>query len=125
MAIIALTNDQRVQLENNSRFQNLVRMAVFAQATYWRGLDGSAPPNSDHVRWAKSRFLASGIVLNPLSQDFASWTRQFVILTKDVGLYDNANTFDIEVVLDYMLANYHFDALVNSVFDLRIIKIEF
>lgn len=125
MAIVALTNDQRVQLEGNARFQDLVRMAILNQANYWRGQDGSSPPANDRIRWAKSRLLSTGIVLHPTSQDYTSWARQFIIILKDMLVYDNGQAYDEDNVLDYMLANSKFDELADLVFNLRILSIEF
>jgi hypothetical protein len=123
--IVALTTDQRIELENNARFQNLVRMAILNQAIYWRGLDGTTVPGNDRVRWAKSRLLATGIVLNPTSQDYNAWVRQFIILTKDMAVYDDTNAFNVDTVLDYMIANSKFDELADLAFNLRILKVEF
>lgn len=125
MAIVSLTSDQRVNLENNTRFQDLVRIAILNQSNYWRGQDGTNPPGSDHIRWAKSRFIATGIVLYPTSQDYASWARQFIIILKDMLVYDDSQQYSEDLVLDYMLANSKFDELADLTFNLRILKVEF
>lgn len=125
MAIVALTTDQRVNLEGNARFQNLVRMAIYNQANYWVGLDGSSVPGNDRIRWAKSRLLSAGIINNPTAIDFQSYLKQFVIKLKDIPVFDNANSYDEDAVLNYMLANSKFDELADNVFNLRIQRIEF
>jgi hypothetical protein len=126
MAIVALTTDRRVNLEGNSRFQALVRAAIYNQALYWMNVDGTDfSTASDLARWAKSRFLAVGIVQNPTAIDFSSWLKQYVIILKDVEVYNDANAYNEEEVLDYMLSNGKFEMISDLVFDLRIKQIQF
>lgn len=126
MAIVTLNTDQRVNLEGNSRFQSLVRAAIYNQANYWRSIDGTALNNAnDLARWAKSRFLAIGIIQNPTAIDFASWLKQYVIILKDIAVFDDTQEYSEEEVLNYMLANGKFDELSDLVFNLRIQQISF
>lgn len=126
MAIVTLTTDQRVNLEGNSRFQSLVRMAIYNQANYWRGMDGTNINNAtDAARWAKSRYLSVGIIQNPNGIDFTSWLKQYVIILKDIAVVDNEAPYSEEEVINYMLDNAKFEELSDLVFNLRIQRIEF
>lgn len=126
MAIVTLTTDQRVALEGNSRFQSLVRMAIYNQAIYWKNIDGTNLNTAeDLARWAKSRSLAVGIIQNPNGIDFTSWVKQYVIILKDIAVVDNEAPYSEEEVINYMLDNAKFDELSDLVFNLRIQRIEF
>jgi hypothetical protein len=132
MAVVTLTNDQRIAMKANSRFQILVRFSIYNQANYWKNIDGANPVDAAAAqRWAKSRFLSYGIIQNPTGIHFESWLEQYVIILKDIAVVDNVANPDPEAagfydsVLDYMIENSKFDELADLVFNLRIQKVEF
>jgi hypothetical protein len=126
MAIITLTDKQRISIEGNADFQNLLRTAIFNEAIYKKTLSGAGLVNADAANvWAKERFLAYGVVHNPGGIDFTSWLKQAIMILKDMAVYDNANTYLEATVIDYMIANSKFTELAGLVFAMKREKIEF
>jgi hypothetical protein len=125
MAVVTLTPDQRNAIENSARFQSLVRLSIYNQASYWKGVDGAGLSSVDALRWAKSRYLSVGIINNPNGIDFTTWLKQFIITLKDVAVYNDSVAYDENTVLDYMLSNSKFDELADLVFNLKITTITF
>lgn len=125
MALVALTNEQRVAIKNNTRFQNLVRMGVYNQANYWKGQDGANLAAAAAKRWAKSRYLSVGIMANPTAIDFVGYLEQYIIAMKTMAVFENSAAYNEGTVIDYMIANNKFDELSDIVFDVRIERIEF
>jgi hypothetical protein len=132
MAIIALTPDQRIAMKANPRYQSLCRVAVENQASFWDAHDGTAFSTAANLeRWAKSKFLSAGIILNPNAQDYANWVSHFTIILKNMQVVDdvaNPDPDDIgfyDAVLDYMIANGKFDELADLSFNVEIQKLQF
>lgn len=135
MAVITLTNDQRIAIENFQRFRNLVSQAVLNQAKYWMDHSGNNLPSVDAIRWARSRYIGVGLVLNPTVLQLDLWVKHFLMLLKNIAVVDNVanvppaadadqTTFQNKV-LDYMIANGKFDELADLAFNIEIQKVTF
>lgn len=126
MAIVALTNEQRIAIEGNSRFQNLVRTAIFNEANYKKTLAGNGLGSAAAAEaWAKERFISYGLVQNPVTIDFNSWLKQGIIVMKDMPVYDNGNAYNEETVITYMVDNNKFAEIAGLIFILRSQQVEF
>ena len=122
-----ITDEQRISLRHNPRFEGMTRAAVSNYASYLHFQDGTAlPPGLNHVDWAKQRFLiAESIVQNPNGQDVQSWVAQFAIGLRgaEVWVADPEPMPDGkqygDATIDYMIQTNKFDELANQTFVLR------
>lgn len=128
MAVVSITDEQRMNLRNNTRFIGLVKTAVRKYARELillngttGNLDGLTP-----IEWARYRTIAKGIVLNPNSQDYEAWIEQFVMSITGVAIWDDvANTEDAAINVIVAAGNLGFRTYVKLVFSVRSEKIEF
>lgn len=127
MALVTLTTEQRIQLKNNQRFQSLFRTAVLEEARYTSTLPGdniTTPQAAED--WAKKRYLSVGLMNNPLGGwTFNEWLEQAWIVLAGMAVYDDANAYDEEEVVDYMRDNNKFTELAGLVFTLRMKTLHF
>lgn len=126
MALQAITDEQRIALRQDPRFTGLVKNAVknyskelIALAGTAGNLDGLTP-----VEWAKYRYIAKGIVLNPNSQDWETWIEQFIISIAAVVIWDSATPdvpTGVQSAINTIIAagNLGFRAYVKLVFGVR------
>lgn len=122
MAIVVLTVDQRSNIKNNARFQSQLRAAILEEARYTSTLEGTqvANTNTDLTNWAKKRKISAEIMARPLSAwVFADWLEQAYVIMSGMQVYDNANSYDEEVVITYMVNNNKFTELAGLVFTQR------
>lgn len=126
MAIVRLPDERRFELEKNERFQKNVRIAIFNLAQYWKDHDGSPFAGAALLRWAKMRFWSHNrIIANPGNIDFDTYLKQFISVLKNHDVYDEAmNPYSEDTVIAYMIAQNKFAAIIEQVFDLRILDIE-
>lgn len=122
-----LNGDEKLTLQNDSRFQNLCKQAVYDKAVYWTGLDGTAGITgaANYARWAKSRLRSQAIIRDP-SQVTTAIAQQFIIFLKNMQLWDSAIVpFSASTVCDYMLSQSYFDTLADNWMDQQIRGIDF
>jgi hypothetical protein len=118
-----ISDEQRVQLRNDLRFQDMVRVSAANHATFLHGLDGaSLPPGMTHEQWALQRFFfAEPILQHPNEHDVHSWASQYAILLKGFVVWDT----DINGTIDFMIANNTFEQLAAQTFVLRAQNVNF
>ena len=117
-----ITDEQRVALRKNPRFDDMVKAAVSNFATYIHDNDGSNPPGMTHVEWAKQRFfVAEPIVQHPDQQDVNAWGAQFIVFLKGAEVWTQGvdPQTDEDATIDYMISTSKFEQLANVVFALR------
>ncbi|HQQ81950.1 MAG TPA: hypothetical protein PK059_02115 [Cyclobacteriaceae bacterium] len=121
-----LTGDEKFTLQNDARFQNLCKQAVYDKAMYWTGLNGvNMADAATAARWAKSRLRSQAIVVNP-SQVNGNVAQQFILFLKNIQLWDNAVVpFSASTVCDFMAANSIFDTLADNWMDTNIRGVDF
>jgi len=125
-----ITDEQRITLRRNVRFQDLTKIHVQNYATFIVGNDGNPPPGSmTHIEWALQRFfLAESIVQNPTSQDIEPWISQMLAILKDdqVWMPDApAPALPGDATVQFMIDNNLFPPLAEQVFALRAKNVRF
>lgn len=123
MALVALTDEQKIELSKNERYRPLVYWAVVDEATYWSQQDGTTIPDPDLLKWAKSRYMGVNHVIYRMVVGEEYYNLFLSLLSMPV--YDNINPFDSDVVLDYMVSSGTFDVLASLAFDSKIKEILF
>lgn len=117
MALVPLTSAQKSILQSDPNFKNECNWAMINEAEFWFGQDGSSPPASDWVSWAKKRFFGVNNIINiPFDVDY--YTR-LVLINLDQAVYDNSVPFDVQNVINYMLSNNIFQIIAGQIFDLK------
>jgi hypothetical protein len=118
-----ITDEQRVQLRKEPRFEDMVRASIANHATYLHGLDGvSLPPGMSHEQWALQRFyIAEPIMHHPNDQDVQSWIAMFAMALKGFPVWDT----DVDGTIDFMIANNTFEQLANQAVSLRAQNVKF
>lgn len=120
MAVI--TDEQRIGLERNPRYQDLCKTAIKNFAGFIQQNDGVDPPGvMTQVEWAKQRMIAARISLHPNSQDYNEWIAQMTIFLKGSDVW----TVDEEATITAMIASGKFDELSQLTFSLRATREEF
>lgn len=120
MAVI--TDEQRIELGNNVRFQNVSKQFVKNYSIFIVGNNGDTPPGGmSKIEWAKRRSIAAGIVHHPNSQNYAEWIEQFLMYLKGQDVWDT----DADTTITAMIASGKFDELADLTFALRATRIEF
>ena len=125
-----ITDEQRITLRKNVRFQDMTKITVQNYATFIAGNDGNPPPGAmTPVDWALQRFfLAESIVQNPTSQDIEPWISQMLAIMKDdVVWVDDAAPPALpgDATVDFMITNNLFTPLAEQVFALRAKNVRF
>ena len=117
-----ITDEQRIALRKEPRFEDMTRAAVSNYAQFIHQNDGINPPGISHVDWAKQRFfIAEPIVNHPDQQDVQSWVAMFAMLCKGLPIWDT----DIQGKINFMIANNTFETLANQSFVLRANNVKF
>jgi hypothetical protein len=119
-----ITDEQRMQLRKDIRFQDMVRTSAANYALFIHNLDGTAGQLAGliPVEWAKQRFfIAESILQSPNSQDFDNWYAQYAMLAKGMQIWEG----DVNATIDFMIANNSFEQLANMTFVLRAQNIKF
>lgn len=128
MAIVAITDEQRMNLRNDARFIGLVKTAIKKYARELILLNGTTGnlDNLPPVEWAKYRFIAKSVVLNPNSQDYEEWIEQLIMAITGAVIWDDvANTFDAAINTIVAAGNNGFRAYVKLVYNIRADKVQF
>jgi hypothetical protein len=130
MALQAITDEQRIALRQDSRFTGLVKNAIKNYSKELILMDGTAGAGLDGntltpVKWAKYRYVAKGIILNPNSQDWETWLDQFIIAIAAVIIWESTSVdvpTGVQSAINTIIAagNAGFRAYVKFVFDTRI-----
>lgn len=123
MANVALTEEQRLEMRNNDRFQGLIRSWMSNKSLYWiNPAFETAHPNGDAVRWARSRNLGADLIHVPESLQAERSYMQASIFLKDVPVNPSGDqtVFVINDVINAMIASDAFDALIDKIFDEQI-----
>lgn len=123
MALVALTDEQKIELSKNDRYRPLVYWAVVDEATYWSQQDGISIPDPELPKWAKSRYMGVNHIIYRMQVGEEYYNLFLALLNMPV--YDNINPFDSDVVLDYMVSSGTFDVLASLAFDSKIKEILF
>lgn len=122
MAVVTISDEQRIELEKNSRFQDVTKQFVKNFAIFIVGNNGDAPPGGmSKVEWAKRRTIGAGVVNHPNSQDYQEWVAQFSMYLKGQPVWDT----DIDTTITAMIASGKFDELADLTYALRAQRIEF
>ena len=112
----AITDEQRVELRREPRFQDMTRAAVANYAQFIAQNDGTNPPGISTVEWAKQRFfIAESILQSPNGQDNETWYMQFIMLCKGLPIWDG----NVGATVNFMIANNTFETLASQTFALR------
>lgn len=128
-----ITDEQRITLRRNVRFQDMTRIAVQNYAYFIHGNDGTTPPGvMTPVQWALQRFfLAEPIVQHPTSQDVEPWISQMIMILKDDDVWqDDPNPLPEgaqagDATVQHMIDNDLFPPLAEQVFALRAENVKF
>src|SRR6478609_5909604 len=125
MALIALKNQEKDLLFMDPNFRNEVEWAMINKARYWVQLDGTSVPNNDRINWAKNRLLSNTIIGSSIDRE--AYSRLFLLFTTQQvhNVADDAQGFNKQAVIDYMVTNLIFEALADSVFSEKIKEIKF
>ena len=118
-----ITDEQRIQLRKEPRFEDMTRVSVANYAQFIKGNDGASPPGGmTREHWAKERFfIAEPIVNHPNDQDVQSWVSMFAMLTKGLTIWDQ----DVQKTIDFMIAQNTFETLAAQSFFLRAENVKF
>jgi hypothetical protein len=120
---IALTDEQRIEIRNSTRFQDMVRAGMSNKALFWTLQDTmTTPPAGDYIRWARSRNLGADLIHSPATLETEKTYSQAAIFLKDkpVNPSDDETVFILDDVIGYMIDNDAFDTLADAIFDEQI-----
>ena len=123
-----LTNQEKEELRQNPNFKEECKWAILNKAAYWRGLDGSAVPGDDRLKWAKCRSYGTQVILNPSMADAVNnlnISDRFLNYFKNVTCVDDQVAFNADAIVTYLLDNNHFEAQADSWFNDQVILIAF
>jgi len=122
-----ITDEQRILIRKNPRFDEMTKAAVANFATYIHDQDGTnLPPGMSHKQWALQRFfIAEPIVNHPSQQDINGWASQFIMLLKGADVWmDDPDPLPVgtnpgDATIDEMITTNKFEAMANLAFALR------
>ena len=118
-----ITDEQRIQLRKEPRFEDMVRASVANYAQFIQANDGTTPPaGMTRVDWAKQRFyIAEPIVNHPNNQDVQSWIAMYAMFMKGMTIWNGG----VQETIDFMITSNTFETLATLSFKQRAANITF
>lgn len=112
-----LTDEEKETLQQSARFRQMAVWSLKNFASYWKDPADAATKITavGADRWAKNYVWSWRALADlPMLDDNLNIPKDYTILLKGMNLWDSAVTpFDINVVIDFMLANGKFDELAG------------
>lgn len=117
-----LTNAEKEQLQSSTRFKSEADWAIRNFASYWSSTDqgqiGTQIGQVGYENWFKNHIFATDKMQSGINDPDISLT--FLVLAKGMNLWDSAVIpFNIDTVIDYMIANSKFDELATGYASLK------
>lgn len=135
-----ITEEQRIALEANGRYQAVAKQYVKFIAQYLMSQDGTPGEGGilkfggrTPLQWGAQRNIAAGISLHPNSQSYEEWAAQMCMRLKGQDVWQAVADDDpaialqksIDATITWMINNGKFEELSNDVFALRGTRIAF
>ncbi len=121
MALRVLTQEEKLNLSNNSTFRDKCKQAVRDFSVYWAANDGTAfSTEADRVMWAKNRINGVKFVKNPIINEDSLTLAWFFLNAAKGKTYDlgAAPVADITLNAAWDTEN-SFDEFVASYFAIK------